>query len=361
MRAFEITVDDVLTVLSNNAKRVKSGQHRDLSEFAAIAFTDLDMTKIERAALAHATDLNEQTEGAHEEIERQLVDAGVMLGGASGEVAVGVSLNVIYREEGSDGERIKSIVDGVVASAVGGGLLEADGYGEVITWDASVDVLSTESRGLDEDDIAQWLESRVEDGELSVEDLARLAARYALANRAQLLNEIAERIAMRAQEEAEGQEEKVSAQCWSDDRAVEVDFSAAPWLAQGGAEDIVALAACGWRGDYAADKVAEWEAERNGDVAVMFDYIQSRLKVTNSEVGFECAVDQSEAKSWLFKHRRDVWAQVVCEEAGVNLVEAQEQEIASRWDWTGPNGSASEMSLETRSEAAINAAEVLGL
>ena len=182
-----------------------------------------------------------------------------------------------------------------------------------------------------------------------------------MANRAQLLNEIAERIAMREQEVAEAQEEKVSAQCWSDDRAVEADFSAAPWLAQASVEDILALAACGWRGDYVADKVAEWEGERNGDVAAMFDYINARLKVPNSEIGFECAVDEREAKDWLSKHRRDVWAQVVCEDAGVNLVEAQEEEIAGRWDWIGPNGKASDMSLETRADAAINAAEVLGL
>lgn len=361
MKAFEITVDDVLSVLSKNANRVKTGQKRDLIEIANTAFSELDMHKIERASLAHATDLDEQTEDAHVEIERQLVEAGVMSDGASDEVPVSVSLNVVYRADTGDAEHVRGVLNGSIASAVGAGLLDADGYMPVISWESRVDLLSAKGEELDEDDIAQWLERRVKDGELSVEDLVRLAARYALANRVQLLNELAERIGMQDEEDDEGSDEMVSARCWSDDRVVEVDFNAAPWLSTAGGEDILALAACGWRGDYAADKVAEWEAERNPDVSVMFEYVNARAQVPNSELGFECSVDEEQAKAWLQTHRRDVWVQVICQEADVTLVQAHDDEIAGRWDWIGQNGMASELSFETRTEAAMNAAQVLSL
>ena len=51
----------------------------------------------------------------------------------------------------------------------------------------------------------------------------------------------------------------------------------------------------------------------------------------------------------------------ICEDAGVTLVEAEEEEIRGRWDWLDKDGNASDSSLETQREAALDAITILDL
>lgn len=115
---------------------------------------------------------------------------------------------------------------------------------------------------------------------------------------------------------------KVKAECHSDDRAVEVDFDARKWFEQATDKDILALAKCGWGGDYPADHVAEHAAEidKDREVRKMFKYIHLINKAhedTDGEVcGFECHVDQEDAIMWVKKNRHGILG-VVKEACGV--------------------------------------------
>lgn len=99
-----------------------------------------------------------------------------------------------------------------------------------------------------------------------------------------------------------GEMPKVKAECWSDDYAVHIHFDASRWLAQSSKEELQELVECGWRGDYAADKVAEFF--RGSTTKDLFDYLSTEptMSYTNDTVGFECSVDPETTYEWL------VWA-----------------------------------------------------
>lgn len=93
----------------------------------------------------------------------------------------------------------------------------------------------------------------------------------------------------------------ITAECWSDDRVYEVSFNAVEWFRQASTDDILALAKCGWRGDYPADEVAlyvQHTLPHNSDLSVLFDYCARK-----HEIGFECSVDENSARHWLKIHR----------------------------------------------------------
>lgn len=77
MYAFEVTQDDVANVLRANAPRMGAGQGRAIDSVAADAFNGLDFGAVEAAALG-GDSMDEQTQAAYAEIERQLVDDGVL-------------------------------------------------------------------------------------------------------------------------------------------------------------------------------------------------------------------------------------------------------------------------------------------
>ncbi len=97
---------------------------------------------------------------------------------------------------------------------------------------------------------------------------------------------------------------EIKAECHSDDHAIEHDFNAAAWFEQASAEQIVALANCGWRGDYPADAVAHFMADHDDQIAAMFSYIEIANGIGDS--GFECSVAEESAMSWLAEHRPEV-------------------------------------------------------
>lgn len=100
----------------------------------------------------------------------------------------------------------------------------------------------------------------------------------------------------------------INAECHSDDRIVECKFDAAPWFAKATDAQIIALAKCGWGGDYPADDVALWMQDQDAEIVRMFDHINNMQRSGMKDApGFECHVDPGEALQWLRQHRRSVY------------------------------------------------------
>lgn len=76
--AFQISPDDVVTVLRRRSLHVADTRGRRFEDMAEEIIDDLDTDRIEFTALRASTDLDEQTDAALEEIERQLIDLGVL-------------------------------------------------------------------------------------------------------------------------------------------------------------------------------------------------------------------------------------------------------------------------------------------
>lgn len=155
----------------------------------------------------------------------------------------------------------------------------------------------------------------------------------------------------------------VQANFWTDDRAVEVSFDARPYLQQASNEALRKILEVGCSGGYCTDAVAEYMRDKhlNEDICEAFDYLHARNKSARDTVGFEVSVDQEEFYRWLDAHRTAVLAAYLCDEEGITLSEAQEEEIRGRWDWHDDLGNASEASLSTQEEAAIDAYRRLAL
>jgi hypothetical protein len=96
----------------------------------------------------------------------------------------------------------------------------------------------------------------------------------------------------------------IAAECHSDDRAVEVDFDAEDWFKTAKDNEIIALAACGFGGDYPADYVAESLADVNEEIADMYSYIEMRSR--NETIGFECNVNETDALTWISINRSNL-------------------------------------------------------
>lgn len=92
----------------------------------------------------------------------------------------------------------------------------------------------------------------------------------------------------------------------TDDRVIYVEFDALNWFKQASCAEIVELARCGWGGDYPADYVAIWMADRDPDTARIFDHTAS-----HEPCGFECYVNGKQALAWLKKNRLHVYRSVV--------------------------------------------------
>lgn len=153
---------------------------------------------------------------------------------------------------------------------------------------------------------------------------------------------------------------RVPANVHSDDRTFSTDFDAAPWFIQASDDAIMALHGIGWGGDYESDAVAEHFEGHNKGIADVFVYC-SNTQGTARACGFECDVDGDAAMAWLRRHRAGLWARLMCEEYGVRLVEAHEEEIKGMWDWLDDTGNACACSLGSIEEAALDAVNVLGL
>lgn len=90
----------------------------------------------------------------------------------------------------------------------------------------------------------------------------------------------------------------IKAEIHSDDRKIEVEFDATAFFKQASDGELQRLADCDFRGDYPADDVGHFEAERNPEVQRVFDY----LDIVRDQ-GFEVVVDSDDASAWLRKNR----------------------------------------------------------
>lgn len=99
----------------------------------------------------------------------------------------------------------------------------------------------------------------------------------------------------------------IPALVWTDDHGAKAAFDAAPWFAQASAAEIKDLAECGWRGDYPADAVAEWLRDATPAINGVLEHAEEQTEA-GEECGFECAVNEDEARDWLAAHRPEVWA-----------------------------------------------------
>ena len=86
----------------------------------------------------------------------------------------------------------------------------------------------------------------------------------------------------------------IPAETHDDHRAFEIQVDALSGFEQASDDQIRALAACGWGGNYPADAVAEYFDGRLPDVTVMFKYMKE---------GFECYVADEKAMEWLHVNR----------------------------------------------------------
>lgn len=100
----------------------------------------------------------------------------------------------------------------------------------------------------------------------------------------------------------------ITAECHSDDHAVEVTFDATRWFENATDKQILSVAAEDWAFGYATDDIAMSEAEENEQIADMFKYIEIRGKV--EDMGFGCSVDHSEAMTWLKENRPNLIDQI---------------------------------------------------
>ena len=92
----------------------------------------------------------------------------------------------------------------------------------------------------------------------------------------------------------------IQADAHSDDQAVYIKFDALAWFREVSAENILALAQCGWGGDYPADTVVLY-TRNNENEKRLFSYLHIHPKM-----GFECHVNEESAMAWLADNRPEV-------------------------------------------------------
>ena len=98
----------------------------------------------------------------------------------------------------------------------------------------------------------------------------------------------------------------IRANVHTDDRHYDVDFDATAWFEQASDQEIIELADCGWRGDYPADAVAEFMADHNNQIQRLFDYLSHDPRTGKDPIGFECSVNEGDARAWLKEHRPQI-------------------------------------------------------
>jgi len=78
MQAFGISEEDLANVLRKHWARVANTNGLDFEAMADLNFRYLNDAAVEKAALDGGVEMDDQTEAAYEEIERQMVALGVL-------------------------------------------------------------------------------------------------------------------------------------------------------------------------------------------------------------------------------------------------------------------------------------------
>ena len=151
----------------------------------------------------------------------------------------------------------------------------------------------------------------------------------------------------------------IRAEAHSDDHVIEAPFEAHAWFISASDTDILELASEEWSHCEVADSVA-LHHETGPRLSVLFEYLHGKNAVAR-EIGFECSVNEEDVMLWLLRERPGLWAQILCNKAGIRFAQAEEDEVRGMWDWIGTEGNACDHSFESLDEAAIYAAQRLGL
>lgn len=108
----------------------------------------------------------------------------------------------------------------------------------------------------------------------------------------------------------------VSAEIHSDDHVFTANFCATEFFEHASEPELLALAECGWRGDYAADAVALFMEDKDTEVAFVLASVRERQDAgfDGDYSGFEVSVDEEEAMAWL-KAKRPAVANMLAVEA----------------------------------------------
>jgi hypothetical protein len=113
---------------------------------------------------------------------------------------------------------------------------------------------------------------------------------------------------------------RVTASCHSDDYRVEIkSFDATPWFEQADDETLLNLYEEEFGGDYSADEVARFCSDTSGEVEALFTYLEivnENRGAGRDAIGFECYVDEDQARAWLQLHRPSVWAEIARRDEG---------------------------------------------
>lgn len=108
----------------------------------------------------------------------------------------------------------------------------------------------------------------------------------------------------------------IRAKVHSDDYLYEVNFDATQWFNSASDEGIRELAENGWGGNEMGDSVAQDAEAGNLDIAALLDYCRATRDLRNP-VGFECYVNEDDAKAWIEVNRPVLWAQLTMPEGVV--------------------------------------------
>lgn len=104
---------------------------------------------------------------------------------------------------------------------------------------------------------------------------------------------------------------RVTADIHSDDRVHDLQaVDVTRWFAQADEEDLECLWQDEWGGSETADEVTRFIEEENEAVSNLLEHCRK-----TSDVGFECYVNEEEAKTWIRTHRKEFWGQH-CSECG---------------------------------------------
>ena len=75
---FEVSLEDVATVLRNNKEFLRTTNGMPLREFAELLMNDIDFDRVEASIIKSGVHPNDKTKAAHAEIKKILIDNGVI-------------------------------------------------------------------------------------------------------------------------------------------------------------------------------------------------------------------------------------------------------------------------------------------
>jgi hypothetical protein len=118
-----------------------------------------------------------------------------------------VTVDVVYDPAGESEKDLQRTLEFIGPHLTGNGLLSGDGPATVASHIFKVAVLSPEAAALTEGGVEQWIKGLIESGNMDLERLPLLMARYALTDPAQMREELAERMGLFEQDDDDASEQ----------------------------------------------------------------------------------------------------------------------------------------------------------